>query len=540
MKHFISNGRYGDIIHAIPAVHEYTLRTGQPVRMTVAAEFASVLEGCSYIEGYGAPVPWQKVRDIEAHARSRFPQDDFQTIACYGHDYSCGYQTWSFLRETWRLTGCPVPPEGQPLVFDRRDRQREASLFKALAITGNRPYILVCVQGKSSPFAQGALLMSDIHAARPDCQLVDISYLRSERVYDLLGLFERAEALVTIDTMHLHLSAAVPQMPVYALICDGPTKWNRSDWRPQQRWRCTYQEFARLRPEFKATLEKNDAGHSVPIIHHISTRGLIESSDSQRRRKLAQSSWEAEARWAGNWTFTEVLVNNSKRTFSADNDLVYVKDLIDKAASNCERPTDIISLSNCDVGCVRGITSQVMDAVREFGATFTHRYDWTGSTLDRAILSEAEVARLNWYPGSDWFFMTREWWEKHSVEMPDMLVGREYWDAVLRQVIKRHGTREITAAVWHEKHESMWDRPGLRQNLPGNVHNRGLATTFFQANRSDADDPRRSTWNIQPGVTVPVETPKPNNLIPTRRPHPNLVYPARLKFQPNTIRVNPR
>jgi hypothetical protein len=362
--------------------------------------------------------------------------------------------------------------------------------------------------------------------------------LRAGRVYDLLGLFEKAEALVTIDTLHLHLSAAVPTLPVYALICDGPTKWNRSDWRPQQVFRCLYSEFADQRVAFRLAL--SSGARQTPMIHHVSTRGLAESEDTIRRRALAQRSWDREAEWAGNWSIHEITSQNAKRTFKADNDLVYVKDLIESAFERCSRPFDIISLSNCDVGCVHGITSQVLDTVRQFGCAYTHRFDWTGSHLDRLVASEAEVGGFNWYPGSDWFFMSHGWWLKHKDEMPDMLVGREFWDAVLRQLMKKYGTREITTAVWHEKHDSMWDRPGLRQNLPGNRHNGELATAWFRANRSDANDPMRSTWNIQPGTTVPVPTPKPNNLVTTNRPRSNLVYPCRLKFQPNVIRVNPR
>lgn len=538
MKHFIDNGRYGDIIHVLPAIREYVQRTGERVRMTVAEEFATVLEGCSYIEGHAAPCPWQKVQDILGYARSRFPMDNFQVVACYGHEYSCGYQTWSFLRESWRLTECPAPPETQPLVFDRRNPQRELELYRSLRINPNKPFILACVSGKSSPFPQGAQLLQDVLNARPDCQLVDISTLRADRVYDLLGLFEKAEALVTIDTMHLHLSAAVPTLRVFAFICNGPTKWNRTDWRPQQVWRCTYLEYTDRRAEFRLSL--GVAKRSVPTIHHITTRGLTDSDNSLRRRKVAQASWTTEAEWAGNWVIEEVLETNARRVFRPDGNLVFVKDLIDQAAEQCSNPTDIISLSNCDVGCVHGITGQVMDTVREFGSAFTHRYDWTGSDLAHPVLSEAKVAGLNWYPGSDWFFMSKAWWTKHRDEMPDMLVGREFWDAVLRQLMKKYNTREITAAVWHEKHESMWDRPGLRQNLAGNRHNGELATAWFRANQSDANDPFRSTWNIQPGVTVPVNTPKSNNLIPTKKPGPNLVYPTRLKFQPNLIRVNPR
>jgi len=98
--------------------------------------------------------------------------------------------------------------------------------------------------------------------------------------------------------------------------------------------------------------------------------------------------------------------------------------------------------------------------------------------------------------------------------------------------MKKHGTREIMNAVWHEKHVSVWEQPGNRQNLPGNQHNRALAMQFFVANHSDAQDPYRSTWNIQPGTTQQV-TPVTSAIDSTRRAQPNLVFPRRLEFHRN-------
>ena len=69
MKHFVFNGRFGDIIHGLPAVHEYHLRTGEKVRMTVAHGYQTLLEGCSWIEGYGAPIPWDKTGAIASWAK---------------------------------------------------------------------------------------------------------------------------------------------------------------------------------------------------------------------------------------------------------------------------------------------------------------------------------------------------------------------------------------------------------------------------------------------------------------------------------------
>lgn len=530
MKHFIFNGRFGDIIHSLPAVYEYYRRTGERVRFTAAAEFATVLDGCSYIDPIAAPVPWVNIVDIEQYARHLCPGDDFTVMACYGKDYSCGYRNHSYLRDSWRLSGCPTPPETQPLVFDRRSPEREREMLEMAGIEPGSRYILVACEGKSSPFMHRNALLQDVRQARPDCRVIDISGVRAHRVYDILALFEHAEALVTIDTMHLHLAAAVPSLPVYALICDGPTRWNRTNWRPQQVWRCVYGEYERFRDGLKSALCRHDST-SMPTVHHVWSRPESVSLETQRRMNLALDSWQREADWAKNWRIVPVLDSELPRRHE-DGGLPYVKDLLDRVARNAA-DEDILSISNADVGCIHGITGYAMDAVRSKGAAFAHRFD-SYQQITECLSSEAQLAALRWYPGSDWFWMTKRWWVDHRDEFPDMVLGREFWDCVLRQLIKKHGGDEVHRAVWHEKHPSLWDRPENRQNLPGNQHNRALATRWFAENHSDDRDPYRNTWNVQPGVTNSIDPMANQSLRQTVVPqhHPNIVRPIRLEFSP--------
>jgi hypothetical protein len=253
MRHYVFAGRYGDICHSLPAVWEYAQRTGDRPRFTAAAEFAGILDGCSYLEPHGAPVQWEKIQEVIRWAKGQWPDDDYVVMACYGHDYSPGYQCHSYLRDSWRLSQCPRPPETVPLVFDLRSPEREAELIRRHT-PADKPFIAVSTQGKSSPFHHTAQLLADIRTACPDLPIVDVGAIRGEKVFDVLGLMESATALVTIDTLHLHLSAALPTLPVFALVCDGPTLWNRSDWRPQQVWRASYSEFINLRPQFRHAL----------------------------------------------------------------------------------------------------------------------------------------------------------------------------------------------------------------------------------------------------------------------------------------------
>ena len=533
MRHYIFNGRYGDIIHSLPAVYEYHRRTGERVRFTSAGEFTSVLEGCSYIDAIAAPVPWVNLNDILGYARRMHPEDEFIVMACYGKEYSPGYLCHSYLRDSWRLSQCPQPPETQALVFDRRSPEREQALRVQLGIRKGRPYVLVALEGKSSPFPVGSMVMQDLQLSL-SMDVIDLSSVRCERVYDLLGLMEHAAALVTIDTMHLHMAAAVPELPVYALICNGPTRWNRTDWRPQQYWRSTYAEYERLRPQFRAAL--TSMTQSTPRIHHIWNYSGTMSQDTLRRVAIAHSSWQREAEFAGNWHFHEITSDMLKRVHG-DNSLPFVKDLIDLGVSQCDSDTDIVSFSNADVGCIHGITGFILDAIRDKGCAYAHRFD-AHEPLSSPPVMESQLNSLHWYPGSDWFWMSAKWWREHRDEMPDMVLGREFWDCVLRQLMKKHDGREVLRAVWHEKHASAWEQPGNREFLPGNVHNRGLANWWFAQGKSDQNDPWRNTWNLVPGVTYKVDPVAVSQLSQRFHPErsPNLIYPRRFEFKPNPVR----
>ena len=247
---------------------------------------------------------------------------------------------------------------------------------------------------------------------------------------------------------------------------------------------------------------------------------------------IAQASWDAEAKWSKLWDNVEIKAADLPRVHP-DCSLPFVKDLIDQAANRCLREDDVLALSNSDVGVIFGITTYVLDSVRKHGCSFTHRYDRIGACIDSPIRSEADVRDLKFYPGSDFLFMAKSWWDAHRGEMPDMVIGREYWDCVLRQLMKKTGSTCIPHAVWHERHASDWAVPSNRATLPGNVYNRDLATRWFSSNHSDQNDPYRSTWNVVPGVTVPVN---PETGSPTDRTEHRIIWPRRFEFHQNPAR----
>lgn len=106
-----------------------------------------------------------------------------------------------------------------------RDLKHEQQFFERT--TGPmiyRPFILVNTIGVSSPLRadESELLFSVIReeAAEYGLMVYDMRHIRAPYFGLLLGLFDRARLLVTIDTATLHLAGAHKTIPYIALIQD--------------------------------------------------------------------------------------------------------------------------------------------------------------------------------------------------------------------------------------------------------------------------------------------------------------------------------
>lgn len=489
---FICLGRFGDVINLLPVVREYAMATGTKPLVMIGAEFASLLEGVSYAEPLIWRAPWQNCVEAEAAVRASRPDLDVVNCAVYGVGYHFKRQSTNYQREAWRLSGTRTPWGRLPLVFDQRDPAREKD--QLFGVT-SQPFVVTCFSGVSTPFHAGAEVNRAIRDA--GFTVVDVSALKAKRIYDLLGLLERAAALVVSDTSLMHLAAAVPSLPVISLVSDQAMRWQRSEWTPQHAARVWYSE-ATIKPKIVArAVEAAVRGDARPkLVHAWCFAGAVDS-ETDRRMRVARAGWEAEYAATGRWEAcpvpADMLTRDSSTVHGDPKPAPFYHDVFAIAVKKCG-PKDVIVLSNADVGPTPGITGWILDGVSRGGAIFTHRWDFD-DRLDRPVSSEFEAASGKWYPGSDCWAFTREWWDKHGPTYPDMMMGREAGDLVLRHLVKVGGGTEIPAAIWHEKHPSFWEHWGNRESLPGNIQNRLLATEWLHR--------RGCSWNdgseVRPG-----------------------------------------
>lgn len=211
--------------------------------MFTSKDYTDIYDGMSYVQYRSMPQNWWECVD---HAK-RIAESEFGggTIIQWWngspqHDDTIGYagknvvvlqshgRNWGvnvnldpdfgtsmarrlgFSRDEW----LSLPP-----VFDRRSPVRESQLIQRYAGNG-KPTFLYNFSGISSPFAYVPEMMRLLHPFRTKFNMVDLSQIHAHRIYDLLGLFDQAAGLITIDTSTFHLAPA-SNVPWIGLRVDG-------------------------------------------------------------------------------------------------------------------------------------------------------------------------------------------------------------------------------------------------------------------------------------------------------------------------------
>lgn len=239
---FIQLARFGDIIQMLPAFKALKERTGNNPIVVVSPEYAPVFDGVSYVTPWVMSLPWPSgVAQARGLARVEYPKAvvlqfwndskaqyssevgrQTRVIQCAGEKWCVDAERWpDYGTAMWSRAGFSREEMlTLPLSFDCRDADREARLAK-LSLHPRRPNLLINWSGTSSPFPYTPEFQGIMAKYRDRLSFVDLNAVRAERIYDLLGLYDRSVGLVTIDTATLHLAPAA-KLPYIA--------FTRSDW----------------------------------------------------------------------------------------------------------------------------------------------------------------------------------------------------------------------------------------------------------------------------------------------------------------------
>lgn len=453
---YILLGRAGDIISLLPLLYA-DRQAGIDSGLMVAKEFAGILDGVSYL----TPVIFEgemneidRAVDVAANlcsdvrvAQLAGPRNEvlklaYEKIGLHEGDA----QHSSFEIEAWRLAGRDDEwPRQHPLVFDRRDDDRELALIeKVFGDSDDRPVILCALDGKSSPFPFKKLVLKLLQDQFEEWNVIDMADIRAERIYDLLGVMQwgGVKALVACDSAILHLAHACPKLPVVALIQDKPTLFFGSAWRTNHIAHIRYGDFPE-RFDYMVSAINSLSEHSSrfsrsddqPMLIHVWSHYDIRDDNRSRSEKAQALNWTN----AYEEDFIEcpfeigAIGRDSVTVFKDIYRVPYLKDVI-RHGVMLGREDDLIVLTRSDT-CLRNRLWKELLSMSIPGYAFRQSKDGTWRQ-----------------PVADMFCFTKKFIREHHSELPDLLMGVDpYWPMVLMEFLKLHGGVEIPNAIYREQ-----------------------------------------------------------------------------------------
>jgi hypothetical protein len=477
---FVVLGRYGDIANALPLAYYQWKVDGAKPAWIVQKDCASILEGVNYVEPIIYDGHYSEVeRAVELHGR-RFKRVIIPQM--YGNHAVKDHSMSSFAVEMWRHTNLITHWGKIPLVFDNRSDRREKALASQYLVPERRN-ILVNLSGLSSPFQFRDAVMMDIERRWSAMfNIVDLSKINAERIYDLLGLYDRSDLLITTDTATLHLARA-SKIPYFAFVTDKPNTWYGAPTHGNCIGSLRYAEAILRREEMHDAIDSCREA-SRPLFLHVHP-DFDGSGDTLRRNTLARQSWQVPYSM-GCVRAIEVHDDQLPRMWMLDDGkrLPFLKDVVESAYWRCGEQ-DYILLTNSDTCFASDIFDVLKIEMNKASCVYARRRDFP--RLDK-LLENEEIVTGHSYPGKDLFCFRKSWWEENRNKMPDMIYGAEGWDALLAILFEESGATVLTDIIYHERHGSYWEKPENRYSVPSQIHCLKLAKAFCREHNRNPED----------------------------------------------------
>lgn len=220
-------GKIGDILSILPCLRADFVETGVKPHLIVSRKYAFVLEGIDYVEPVIWDGDWTDLAGAMRDAKHRYREVNIPQMHAEGYVPKRQYP--GFQLDQWARMGRLKQWGLLPLVINH----------EPIAPTGE---ILLADASESSPFPQIDDLYNALKETFPSRPVVRLSSVRLPLLADLVARYDAADLIVTIDTMHLHLSAA-SRTPVVALSTDKPSRWHGSSFHPRMKLMVRYGDY---------------------------------------------------------------------------------------------------------------------------------------------------------------------------------------------------------------------------------------------------------------------------------------------------------
>ncbi len=140
----VNLGRHGDLINVLPLAFMLSKKLGCKTKWMVGKEWASTLEGASYVE----PLIFDGT-DFQLGLALQEYRGHQKLVTQANRNPDRARLTDSFAKEQWRYAGVLDELGKWPLIFDRRNSERERKLMDRVAPRNNKPIVLVSTRSVS-------------------------------------------------------------------------------------------------------------------------------------------------------------------------------------------------------------------------------------------------------------------------------------------------------------------------------------------------------------------------------------------------------
>jgi len=227
VKAYLQLGKIGDIISILPCLHADYEETGEKSHLVVSRRYAGILEGLDYVEPVIWTGDWQDVTGALRDAKHRF--GEVAIVQMHAKDYVPRRQFSSFQLDQWSRCNRLHQWGKLPLPFPKAQGTIESKI------------ILLGDHSESSPFPPIEDLNLLLTKEFPSHRIVRLSS-RNVALPELLALYDAAELIVTIDTMHAHFTLA-SKTPTIVLATDRPSRWHGTAFHPRMAAHVRYGDY---------------------------------------------------------------------------------------------------------------------------------------------------------------------------------------------------------------------------------------------------------------------------------------------------------
>lgn len=213
---FLITGKAGDIANVGALIQHHSL-PGHKSDLIVSSQYKDIANALANVRPHFWPGDWQDLKSAMLWAKQRF--NNPICLSVFGKDFPVEHRTPSFTTDQWERGGAADLWDTLPLVINHNGTGAPVD-YKT---------ILYADHSESSPFRFKNEMAALLSERFPDYRVVRLSEVRLGNPVDFLSWYDRAALLVSIETMHLHLSRA-SRVPTVALVADQPSRWNGTAW----------------------------------------------------------------------------------------------------------------------------------------------------------------------------------------------------------------------------------------------------------------------------------------------------------------------